>query len=266
MNDLSIPFTNYDHFLYDLNLCGDLLVLGLAVIETQSDAHLNEQLLKEVLKLMTKRHPYLRAHLEFDNTISFRIASDYTKIEIKDKDLLFIKLKSRDELEEKLAEFTKLKIDYKDKLWRLIVFSFKENEQNFYAINLWLPLFITDALNITSLLIEIVNILNSLIQNTKCTEMIEEFNTINNMMEITQRYNLVGEEQLKKIDEINNIQTSSFKFDPLFKNDTEKGCNISFFNFDKNKSDKLISLSKQNGVKFTAFVMNCFNYSFKPFS
>ncbi|RNA13590.1 hypothetical protein BpHYR1_015431, partial [Brachionus plicatilis] len=262
MEIIKKPFSSYDRSLYYFNKCGDLLVFSIGIIEGDELLILKKDVFKKVAFFLMKRHPFLRANILTDQekNLFFNINAHLADCDCED-DLLFFHLNSRDELQSYLEEFTKKKLDYEKKLWRMIIFDFNENGKKKYGISFWLPLFITDGLNITALQIEIANILNSLVSNTECKEMIVPLSVTENMFEITNRKNLIGKDQLKNIEEINKIKTSKFKFDPIFKSENERGCKIKFFNFTEIESNKLISLSKQNGTRFTAFIMTCFYYS-----
>lgn len=261
MEVINKPFNDYERSLFNFNKCGDLLVFSIGILESYEPLNLDRNIFKKVLFFLMKRHPFLRSKISTDQNRNLYFKINANVVNCNDDDLSFIHLSSRDELEDSLAELTKNKLDYEKNLWRMIIFDFDENSQKKYAISFWLPLFITDGLNITALQIEIVNILNSLITNTECEEMIVSLPLTENMFEITKRKDLIGKDQLKKIEEINQIKTSKFKFDPLFKIENEKGCKIKFFNFSEIQSHKLISLSKKNGTKFTGFIMACFYYS-----
>ncbi|CAF1132686.1 unnamed protein product, partial [Brachionus calyciflorus] len=99
MQDLIIPFTSYDQMLYNFNLCGDLVVFGLAIIENQDSITLEKSIFEKVLDYMIERHPMLRANLDFDNEnkISFRIKNAKEILKF-DNDLLWVDLSSKDHL------------------------------------------------------------------------------------------------------------------------------------------------------------------------
>lgn len=267
MDFISIPFTEYHKSLYNFSLLGDLLVFGLTIIEApNNDVKIDQDLIKSCLSYMIKRHPLLRAHLEIDGkNISFKITDEPYKYEITEKESEWIVLNDRSELEEKLEKFNNRSFDYETKcrLWRSSVYDFHENCKQKYAIALLLPLFMTDALNITSLSIEIVNILNSLVLNRECHEMTEKLDPVDNMFSLVEKNHLISDQQLENIQKINQNQKCCFKFDKKFKTNSEKGTKINIFRLNEAISKKLISISKEKQIKLTGLLMVSLFYSIK---
>lgn len=263
-----VRFTDYDKNLYHFTLCGDLLVFGLSIIDCigQKEATLDQDLVKNALVFLIKRHPLLRAHLQIDDeNVFFKITEEAENYIINEDDLKWQLLDSRNDLAIKLENFNNQRFDYKSKckLWRACVYEFQEENRKKYAIAFLLPLFMTDALNITSISIEIVNIINSLLLNTKCVEMSNKLDLIDNMYTIIDRNNLIKEKQLKKIDEINNSKSSSFKFASIFKSNNETGSKINILKLSKDASKNLISIAKSKNIKLTGFLMGCLFYSIR---
>lgn len=132
--------------VYYITTLGELLVLGASVIESENDTVLDINTITKALDFMQRRHPLMRAHLEFDSNKMFYKINETLEIDIN-QDVEFEILKSKDQLQSKLEEFNTRLFDYKSKskLWRVCVYSFVEHENGSkqYAIGILMPLFIT---------------------------------------------------------------------------------------------------------------------------
>lgn len=264
--------------LFQFTELGDLLVMGLSILEIDNDyIKLEQQLVKESLRHLLNRHPMLRAHVEQDvavdgqrlvylNIANVEDDSQIEKLKITDEDLVWKEINSRDELISHLEAFNSVKFDYtkKCKLWKAAVFEFTESNTRKYAIAIQLPLYLTDALNITTLSIEIVNIINALCLCIPCEEMKTQLDCVDDLYTIASRENIISERQFKQIDDINRkTNRKRFNFDQFLKKSPQIGCRLNMFHLDKCTTHILISLCKQKNVKFTGFLNACLFYAIK---
>lgn len=232
---------DYQKMLYYFTKYGDLLVIGLSIVENVSDSQtevcLDRGLVKSSLSYLMKRHPLLRAHVvekivDGERKVYLNIADDNDEqMNITEEDLAWKNISTRDGLMSELEEFNSKKLDYssKCKLWRASVYEFTEDDKRKYAIAFLLPLYITDALNITALSIEIVNIINAQLLHIQCEEMKSPLDVEADVYTLTERDNLIGNEQQQKMNHINSNLNKRFKFDEYFKRANEQGSKINMF-------------------------------------
>ena len=184
MNSKLIQLCDYSKLLYNFTKCGDLLVIGVAVVECNENTTLSKDLVKKSFEYLCGRHPILNATLYKDKTLKtvYFCLNENEKFANYDKYLKWDTFATRRDFEIKLEEFNNKRIDYEanEKLWRACVYDFIEDNQQKYAIAFLLPLFMTDALNITTICIEVVNITNALMNNTECEEMNEKLKVLRN--------------------------------------------------------------------------------------
>ncbi len=131
---------------------------------------------------MKKRHPLLRANISHDpvlKSVNLIIKNKYAE----DLDLEWCRIDSRVFLTKTLEEFNSKLFEYEKKclLWRCKVIEFKENGINKFCLALVLPLYITDGINITTITIELVNIINSILNDRECEEMRINLDLIDNL-------------------------------------------------------------------------------------
>lgn len=205
-----IEFDEYLKLLLNFSRCGDLKVTGLAILESKNSPQfkINQEIVKKSIEYLLRRHALLRAHLEFvENKTFFSISQDQKWSEVViGEDLVFGELTSRSQLNAELEKIIDKRINYdvESKLWRVGLFSFPNDENSAvsYALALFLPVYMTDALNITSLSLELTNIVNSIVSGTECVEMREQMPLVDTEFNLITKQNLVGPKQLEKIQEI----------------------------------------------------------------
>lgn len=214
-----VVFDDYLKMLFNFSRCGDLKVIGLAILEEQEEEstnhkRINVDLVKESIEYLLKRHALLRAHIEVENNsvsrVRMRVDSDepkWSQVEIG-RDLVYGELTSRDQLSTELERLVDQRFDYaaRCKLWQAGLFSFPattdNNTKTNYALAFFLPLYMTDALNITTLTIELTNIVNSLVSGCVCDEMRVEVPMVDTERNLISKQHLVEEKQLETIDEL----------------------------------------------------------------
>jgi hypothetical protein len=249
--------SEYEKSLYYYTKCGDLMVLGVAIINNSSQRQtLDVDLVKRGLKFMKKRHPLLRAHLEHEpsNEDVYLIINKLD--ESAECELEWKTIESRDELNQELETFNCKMFHYEKKclLWRCKVVEFKENDALKYAICLQIPLFITDGINITALLVELVNIINAILVDKVCDEMKTELELVDNLNIMTEKSKLFTEKQRKGVELKRNEQNNDFVLDKKFKSNAEKGLKINMMKFDRDVTNKLMKMCKEKNTKLTGLM------------
>jgi hypothetical protein len=249
--------SEYEKSLYYYTKCGDLMVLGVAVVESSVSQHtLDVDVVRRGLNFMKKRHPLLRAHLEHEppNEDVYLIINKLE--ESVDCELEWVNIETRDELNFKLEQFNSKMFHYDSKclLWRCKVIRFLENNNEKYAVCLQIPLFITDGLNIIALLVELVNILNALAVDKVCDEMKIELDLVDNLNVMTEKSHLFTEKQKKGIESKRGDQHNDFVLDKKFKSNTDMGLKINLIKFDRDVTNKLMKMCKEKNTKPTGFM------------
>lgn len=229
---LRIEFNEYLKMLFNFTRCGDLTVIGMAILEnkdkTLRDLDLTCELVKKSIEYLLKRHALLRAHIETDDDTSkvyFSIDDNDPKWSqvVVGQDLVYGKLNTRNQVHARLESLVDKRLDYKVncKLWRAGLFSFpvgtgsQECNQsgcasNQYALVFLLPLYMTDALNITSLTIELVNLINSLVLGIECEEMRVQLPLVDTELNLIRKENLIGQKQIENIIEMKSLYHIKF--------------------------------------------------------
>jgi hypothetical protein len=262
----------HEKLLYNFSRVGDLLVVGLAILEPATENGLfNKNLIIDGLEFMMKRHPLLRARLvvspQSQNDLYFEIKNKDC-IKVEEGDVTF-KIIHRDELElslENVISNVSNFEQYCNKLWRLEIYEIlpsNGSNKKQYAIALFIPLFITDALNITALIIELVNIINSLLLNQVCEEMNQELELMDDIYELVRKSCFLTEERYHNIVEENNKPIVKFKLSGKFREQNEKGSKINMFVLNSTISENLISISKRKNTKLTGFFTACLFYALR---
>ncbi|CAF0835741.1 unnamed protein product [Brachionus calyciflorus] len=123
--------------------------------------------------------------------------------------------------------------------------------------------FITDGFNMSTLSIELVNILNSLITNQECEEMRVKLDTIDSFYVYCQKNNLVKETNLKEI-ELRKLEPfPKFVLSEKLRNKNETGFKINFLNFNEETTSKMIKTSKDHKIRMTSFFYTIGLYALK---
>lgn len=214
MSETWVELNEYLKMLFNMNRCGDLLVIGMSILENiddgeQKNVKLDSACVKKSIEYLLKRHALLRAQIErVDNKVFFKLTKDDASRGevIEGKDLVFHELSSRREMIMELENLTKKLMDYdnKCKLWRAGLFSFHDEQDNGklkYAVAFLLPLYMTDALNITALSVELANLINAVLSGVECEEMRTVMPCVESELSLIVKDNLIGPRQLKFLEE-----------------------------------------------------------------
>jgi hypothetical protein len=259
-----IPIEKY--FYYG-SLQGDEYVNGIAFTGADN-IHLNDGLIKEAMYYLYKRHPLFRAHIHVDSTsgkIYFAIPTDYEKI-VDDMKFQRCQLSSRADVIHELERFNVQTFDYENKclLWRLEVIEYVEDNVKMQVFALVVPMYMTDGINIAVLCIELVNILNSLLQNQKCNEMIEKLEFIENMQQLAEKHQLITDVEKENFEKYRKNELDVFFNIPnKLMNIADSGFKMNLLTLDVELTKSLISFAKLNKIKLTGLLTTATFYAFK---
>lgn len=252
--------TSYEKKLYQCSKHGDSLVLGVAIVQAKN-RKLTKAVVRRALSIMWNRHPLLAAYLEHD-TLNDKVYLINNNDQDLEFDLEWSVIASREKLTYELEQFNNKLFNYKNRgiLWRCKVIKFIEDSIDKYAVSVVLPLFMTDGINISTISIEIVNIINAILTGTECEEMKTKLELIDNLHVLTSKYKLYSEKQKK---DANLTNQNCFLLSEKFQSFNEKGLKISLLKINKELSKKLITLSKEKKCKLTGFLNACILYALR---
>ena len=262
--------SSYDKIVANVTRCGDLLVTGSAFIES---AHLieklNENLVRQALTYLQRRHPYLRAYLDINDEkyqMFLRIEDENNahKIELNWLDLTKEEVANQRQLAiDETAKYSTIVFDFGNKslIWRAQVIIFKEESKIKYMVNLVLNLIITDGANIATLCIELINIVNALLTGNQCDEMSISLKPVHNLHVICDQRGLFKQSYRDNIEKLRNKERVQFKLADLFRSSNETGYILDFFKLDSKLSSKIINKSKQNHLRLTGYFQTAALYA-----
>jgi hypothetical protein len=122
---------------------------------------------------------------------------------------------------------------------------------------------ITDGLNITTLSIELLNILNALLTGQECDEMKNKLEPCESLYELCIKNKLFKEEHNTKIEELNKRPLTKFKLDNKFRSYNESGFFLDLFKFDKTITSNMLAKCKANDVRLSGFLHTSLFYALK---
>ena len=253
-----------ERLFYKLSKNGSCLLNGLIITHINENAikFISDCIIKEAMFHLYKRHPLLQCHIHktrFRRKIYFAVPeNDTERRTIEDMKFEKVRIASKEELVSILENFNVELFDYEKKclMFKLKVFEWKqENDKDFYAFSLTVPHCLSDGINITTLCIEFVNILNSLLQNIKFNEISEQLEVIDTADDQAKKSLITDEIKAKFKNRKKNEKTIKFRTSiELANKDAESSTKINLLMFDENFTNKLISYAKSNGIKLTGIL------------
>ena len=140
-------------------------------------------------------------------------------------------------------------------MWRCLVVAYPDEfKRTQYCFSLAVHMAISDGLNVITLLIEIINIINSLETESKCDEMLVKLEPPENSISLCHKTKLFKEEEHKKrIDELANAPIPRFLFDDMFKSENETGFALDLLCLDQNSSERIVKMTKKYGLRVTSY-------------
>jgi hypothetical protein len=261
-------------------LTGNCNVMASSFLECNDAAEKEEirpaNVFVTALGKMQQRHPFLRACLEIDHEVDrmhLVFMDDEKAREKLDFEFLNVsndlEFKSENQLVDECAKFN-VKLFHSNAsslLWRAQLICYKQSGEIKYLLNLCLMNILTEGLNITTLSIELVNIINCLLTNQVCPEMQIRLNVTDDIYSTCKKLNLFSQEHLEMIEKLNrerqNAASNSAKllFPETFRSQSERGFGIEFFKLDKSTMKKLKSICKLNRVKLNSYFYTALYYA-----
>ena len=268
MSKILFELNHFEKYCYNFAQHGDLIVMVSTIIENDCQkTNLDIELIRKALIIMQNRHPCLRSYVEKKNDrvfIKLHEKDQQNMIKIKWHDLTD-KYITRDELtslaEKENSELFMYSND--SLLWRIQVILFKENLQIKYMINFTMAFFTTDGFNMTTLTIELINILNSLLTNQTCNEMNEKLEQIDGLYEYCEKNKLVKENNFKEIESRNKHSHLRFLLPEKLRYPSEAGFKLNFLKYDRENSSKMVKICKENKIRLTSFFYTVGLYALK---
>jgi hypothetical protein len=244
---------------YSLNYSkkGDLVAYGVGILKQHNsknaELNLNYELVSHALNYLKKRHPILRASLEFkEENEAYLNVNDYGDSDMRKNELEWSRSASGSDLITDLEAYLKQNFSYTEKclLWKCKVIHFNENNHEKYAICMVLPV-ISDGTNILGLIIELVNIVNALRDNLVCDEMREEIELPSNLNDfLDYKHYSLPQNYKGEISENSN----NFNLDQNFTKNDSSGFELNLVRISKEKACKILALCNEKHVNLTSFM------------
>ena len=257
MNTLKlIDMLPVERWLFNGSTKGDEYVNGVSITKGDN-IELSNEVIRSAMFYLYKRHPLFRAHIHLNINAYFAIPADYEKTE---DDMVFerFQLSSRNQLIPELEEFSAKILDYENKclLWRLGLFEYQtDDNKNVHVFALIVPMYMTDGINITTLSIELVNIINSLLKNQTCLEMIEHLELIENVQQIAEKHNLFNDKVKEEVTKLKEKELGViFNLPNKFMSLEDSGSRINFLALDVESTKKLVIFAKEHKLKLTGML------------
>lgn len=258
MSKILFELNDFEKYCYNFAQHGDLIVMVSTIIENDcQNGNFDLELVKKASIIMQNRHPCLRSYVERKHDrvyIKLHEKNHQDMIKIRWHDITDQSI-TRDQLTSLAEKENSELFHYSNDslLWRLQVILFKENSRTKYMINFTMAFFTTDGFNMTTLTVELINILNSLLTNQTCIEMTENLEQIDGLYEYCERNNLVKEKNFIEIESRNNRPHLRFLLPQKLRNPSEAGFKLDFLKYDQENSSKMIRICKENKIRLTSF-------------
>lgn len=274
--------SEYEQYVYNLTLTGDENVIGIIKIEAKDYASrviLTENVIKKALFYMYKRHPLFRASIKQNNVcngdklkIWFQINNQIPSNE-QFLDYEYCECNNYSEAINELEIFNSKKFNYSDQtslLWRFKVILLNETSKNIsYFLALTLPLYTTDGINMSTICVEIFNIINSILNQSECNEMHEKLELVENMHQLLEKHLLFnGEIQSNLKELIKNDKYVNFNIPYIFRpaydcKSSTLLAKINLLRVNETQTRKIINYSKLNRIRLTGYFISAALYTFK---
>ncbi len=249
---------SYEKFLYYHTRFGGLFVLAVGILEPGPKySDLTESIVNQAARSMQKRHPFLRGqlHLADSNPDQVYISlPEFTDSSTPQPHLSWIETACREELSPALDKFA-FNLTTESLVWRLRVIQINNTKQT--AICMCLPLFLTDGINISVLIVELVNIINALMTGRECLEMTQTLQSQPNMHEMSRKVGLFTERQQLGVDKLKleNSNTQPFLLDEKLGDSLQpSGTRSDLFRIESRPANDLVRLAKARSLKLTGVI------------
>jgi hypothetical protein len=263
---MEFNLSEYEKTMFYSLLYGDLNVFGVSVISSaEIEYNLSRETVEQALFYLKKRHPLLRAHIRHDidsEDVHFVIneLKNSPRVELE-----WSKVDSRDEMVLEIEKFSSKKFKYGPGIltWesKVIEINNQHNNSKPWAICILLPLFVTDGINISTLLVELVNIINSVGTGKECNEMKLDLNLIGSLNDETIKSGFFIEKHEKLLEELKKKRYNSFLLHDEFKKFNESGLKINLMRFDLQTTQLIVKKCKEKNLKMTGFLNSALIYA-----
>ena len=263
MSEVNLNELNtYEKFALVTTICGDFIVKSTSFVD--SKVKIDQKSVEEALIYMQKRHPLLRSTLNQTKEKNCRYEIDEKLI--GKYDFTWVDLNSKDEIIKELERFNSKLFNYDDGkslLWRFMTICYQEKNSTKYCFNLAVSLPCTDGINISSLMVEFVNILNGVLTQAQTEEMISKYDLLPSLHSNADKYGLFTEAQREAVDRLNKAKKVQFLLPDKFKSESENGLKISLIKFDKQLTNRIVETSKREKTRATGFLTTAALYALK---
>ena len=270
LSEKEFVLTSYEKVVLDTTILGDFNVVGSTFNEVKDQVVITKELINKALVIFQKRHPFLRSYVAtVDNNTRQSCLRVLSKIVDSAQmiDFEFIDLKSNTSNIIQQIELFNSKLFQVNNglLWRCLAILYNDQMgKQMLSINLSISLIITDGINTSTLSIELINILNSLLTGVDCEETLIELEPFEHSIhDICEQNGLFGQEQKAKVHELSKITPIDFILHPKFKSNNEKGLKINFIKLDRDLTNKLSNSCKKHGVRMTGVLNTAAFYAIK---
>ncbi|CAF0764066.1 unnamed protein product [Brachionus calyciflorus] len=236
--------------------------------DLETNFRLNKDLVQNALIYLQRRHSYLNAYLNIqksENLIHLIIPNEDRshKIALEWLDLTSQNV-DRNKLNKESAKFNSILFKYDDKclLWRVQVIEYLENGKFTYLINLVANMSITDGMNVSALSVEMINIINALIDERECEEMILKLEPLKDMFTLCKESGIFKEDHLETIENNNQKENVKFILPKEFGSD-QRGFNLTLFKINSDLTKKILDKCKLEGIRVTGYLQTICSYAFK---
>lgn len=264
-----IELSSYEKFFYYATLVGDTNVISISIISTNNNVKLNDETVKRAMLYMFKRHPLFRAHIKNNENVKkiyFAIPKNFIK---KTQDMKFERLvvNNRDEFIKECENFNSTLFKYEDNclLWKIKIVEFMDDDKkNKIGLLLLAPMYLTDGINIVTLSNELVNIINSLLENKECVEMNETLALYENIESMVERNGLISSKLRETYEEFCKTDPIiKFRLPKEFFNPNDHGVKLKLLALDKQLSKSLYEIAKTKKIKLNGVLAAVFLYALK---
>jgi hypothetical protein len=279
-----VKLTVAEKAVMQINNLGDMVFLTMGVTESQQP--LSKDHVAKALRIMQRRHPLLRAHLDIDSENDddwcYVICDADNDAEMLTCKLQWLQCDNREQAMQAVEKFANSVFDFKvkDLLWHCHVAEF-DTKNNKYTIALQTAGAITDGLNGVVLLVELVTLINFVLGGQQCDEMTSRLQYPANYYDASVNGGILTDELKLKLEQLKSEQDNAegehndespqphaakTKFllpEKKFRVGEETGARLIFFKFDIETTSKLLTACKKNNQRLTGVLAAVKFYSLR---
>ncbi|CAF0894573.1 unnamed protein product [Brachionus calyciflorus] len=254
----------FEKMVINASQCGDYLVMGTCFFQGRDlNSKLDQNIAFEALKKLQIRHEILRSYLKVSESSMYFVPHDFDvsdKIIFEWLDLSHEEV-DREKLMSETGKFNSILFSHgnKELLWRAQIIEYKKDNQFKYVLN-FVFFGIADGMFSSSILVELVNIINSLESRQEVD--LTRVEITENMNILCQERGLWKDSHAEMVRKMNQRDLAKFNMSNGLK-DNESGFQLDMFYLDNGTSSKIMSVSKQNKVRLTSYFYAAAFYALK---